>query len=83
MCSHFPRMARQTELGEIAISLERAALQAGEFGHTTLDEVRILLLHGVLHLTGLDHDNDRRPHGARRKTLARRVRSAGNIDRAR
>lgn len=54
----FPAIGPSNQLGEIAISLERAALQAAEFGHTTLDEVRILLLHGVLHLTGLDHDND-------------------------
>ena len=45
------------DLGEIAISMERAAAQAAEFGHSCLDEVRILILHGVLHLTGLDHEN--------------------------
>jgi probable rRNA maturation factor len=54
----FRTIGPTNELGEIAISLERAAVQAAEFGHTTLDEVRILLLHGVLHLTGLDHESD-------------------------
>lgn len=46
------------EAGEIAISLDRAAAQAAEYGHSVADEVRILMLHGVLHLTGLDHETD-------------------------
>jgi len=50
----FPSVSTN-ELGEIAISMERAAAQAAEFGHPCLDEIRILMLHGVLHLTGLDH----------------------------
>jgi probable rRNA maturation factor len=45
-------------LGDIAISLARARAQAKEFKHTTEDELRILMLHGVLHLTGLDHETD-------------------------
>ncbi|HUA86095.1 MAG TPA: rRNA maturation RNase YbeY [Bryobacteraceae bacterium] len=44
--------------GEIAISLDRAAAQAKEHGHTFADEVRILMLHGVLHLAGYDHETD-------------------------
>jgi len=45
-------------LGDIAISLARARAQAREFGHSLEDELRILMLHGVLHLTGLDHETD-------------------------
>jgi probable rRNA maturation factor len=45
-------------LGDIAISLDRARAQAKEWGHSTEDEIRILMLHGVLHLTGLDHETD-------------------------
>lgn len=44
--------------GEIAISLDRAVAQAAELGHAIGDEVRILMLHGMLHLSGLDHEND-------------------------
>jgi probable rRNA maturation factor len=44
--------------GDIAISLERAAAQAAGHGHTVFDEIRILMLHGVLHLSGLDHESD-------------------------
>ena len=48
-------------LGEIAISLDRAKAQAEEFGHRYFDELRLLMLHGFLHLTGFDHERD---HGA-------------------
>jgi probable rRNA maturation factor len=48
-------------LGELAISAGRAAKQARQFGHSQLDEIRILMLHGVLHLVGMDHETD---HGA-------------------
>src|SRR5437879_6299103 len=46
------------EGGEIAISLDRAAAQAAEHGHSLEAEVRILMLHGLLHLTGMDHQAD-------------------------
>ena len=45
-------------LGDIAISLGRARAQAREFGHTIEREVQILMLHGVLHLMGHDHESD-------------------------
>jgi probable rRNA maturation factor len=45
-------------LGDIAVSMARARAQAKQFGHTPDDELRILMLHGVLHLTGLDHETD-------------------------
>jgi probable rRNA maturation factor len=45
-------------LGDIAISLGRARAQAREFGHAIEEEVRILMLHGVLHLMGHDHETD-------------------------
>jgi probable rRNA maturation factor len=46
-------------LGDIAISLGRARVQAQERGHSIETEVCILLLHGVLHLMGMDHETDR------------------------
>ncbi len=55
----FPSGAMAGNIGEIAISLERAAEQALAFGHGMFDEVRILMLHGFLHLSGLDHETDR------------------------
>jgi len=53
----FPSAAKPF-LGDLAISAARARAQARRFGHSTEDEVRILMLHGVLHLTGLDHEAD-------------------------
>jgi len=46
-------------LGDIAISLPRARAQAHEFRHSTEREIQILMLHGLLHLLGLDHETDR------------------------
>lgn len=46
------------DAGEIAISFDRAAEQAAAHGHSTDDELRILMLHGALHLAGMDHETD-------------------------
>lgn len=45
-------------LGDIAISLERAAIQAEENKLTLDDEIAQLILHGLLHLCGYDHETD-------------------------
>ncbi|MGD0798474.1 MAG: rRNA maturation RNase YbeY [Acidobacteriaceae bacterium] len=44
--------------GDLAISLETAGRQARVQGHTLEEEVKVLLLHGVLHLAGMDHETD-------------------------
>ena len=54
----FPSGATEGELGDLAISADRAEAQAREFGHARMDEIRVLMLHGILHLTGMDHEND-------------------------
>ncbi len=46
------------ELGEIAISFDRASEQARTYGHAVDEELRILMLHGILHLSGMDHETD-------------------------
>jgi len=51
--------ASGTGIGEMAISVERAAAQALAFGHSVVEEIRLLMLHGALHLTGHDHEIDR------------------------
>ncbi len=44
--------------GDIAISLEIAARNARGLGHSVVQEIRILVLHGILHLAGYDHESD-------------------------
>lgn len=70
-------------LGEIAISYDRAAEQAATLGHGVEQELRILMLHAVLHLAGMDHETD---HGRMRREEARWRRHfqlpAGLIERA-
>jgi probable rRNA maturation factor len=55
----FPTDGQEGSLGEIAISFDRAREQASEHSHAVDQEIRILMLHGVLHLLGMDHEHDR------------------------
>jgi probable rRNA maturation factor len=55
----FPSGSESGFAGEIAISVDRATEQAAAFGHSVSEEIRILMLHGVLHLLGMDHEKDR------------------------
>lgn len=45
--------------GDIAISTEMAREQASRLGHALEQELKILLLHGLLHLAGYDHERDK------------------------
>jgi len=54
-------------LGEVIISYPQAEIQAAEHGHSARKEVAILLVHGVLHLLGYDHDQP-----GRQKTMQAR-----------
>jgi probable rRNA maturation factor len=55
--------------GDLAISLDTAGRQAQEFGHALLLEVKVLLLHGLLHLAGLDHEQDTGQMARRERAL--------------
>jgi probable rRNA maturation factor len=55
----FPSGEPLGPLGDIAISWHRVLDQAAAHGHPPATEVQILLLHGVLHLLGYDHETDR------------------------
>jgi probable rRNA maturation factor len=54
----FPTGQASDDLGEIAISVETAARQAKDNGLTLNGEISQLILHGLLHLSGYDHETD-------------------------
>lgn len=60
--------------GDLAISLDTAFKQAKEQGHSLRDEVRVLLLHGLLHLYGMDHEVDEGEMAAREAELRAQLR---------
>jgi probable rRNA maturation factor len=65
--------------GDIAISLETAARQAEEFGHSLQNEVKILLLHALLHLNGMDHETDKGEMAARETKLRAKLKLPVNL----
>ena len=50
--------AESRPLGDIVIAAGRARRQAAEAGHSLATELRVLALHGLLHLLGYDHERD-------------------------
>jgi probable rRNA maturation factor len=50
--------AEKFNLGDIAVSVDTAAVQAKENGLTLDGEIAQLILHGLLHLCGYDHETD-------------------------
>jgi probable rRNA maturation factor len=60
--------------GDLAISFDAAARQAQRFRHPVITELKILMLHGLLHLAGHDHETDAGEMAAREEQLRRRFR---------
>jgi probable rRNA maturation factor len=44
--------------GDLAISVDTARKQAADMGHSVSIEIKVLMLHGLLHLAGYDHETD-------------------------
>ena len=69
--------------GEIAISADLATQNARDLGHSPAQEVKILVLHGILHLRGYDHECDNGQMARREKQLrAKLYLPLGLIERA-
>jgi probable rRNA maturation factor len=60
-------------LGDVAISPAAARRNAKTYGRTLGNEIRILILHGVLHLLGYDHETDRGAMNRLEQLLRRRL----------
>ncbi|CAN1120554.1 Endoribonuclease YBEY, chloroplastic [Linum perenne] len=68
MSQHVPELKIPVlMLGDVVISVETAARQAEERAHSLLDEIQILLVHGLLHLLGFDHEISKQAEAEMRK----------------
>lgn len=77
-----PATAKQFA-GEIAVSAEIATRNARQLGHSPAEEVKILVLHGILHLRGYDHECDNGQMAKREEQLRAKLRlPLGLIQRA-
>lgn len=69
--------------GEIAISAEIASQNARSLGHSAAEEIKILVLHGMLHLSGYDHECDNGEMARREQQLRAKLRlPSGLIERS-
>lgn len=76
--------AHPSHLGDLAVSVATARRQARAHGHALATELRILLLHGLLHIAGYDHERDRGQMRRRERALRRQFGlPPGLIERAR
>lgn len=65
--------------GEIAISADIAMENSRQFGHSAAKEIKILALHGILHLAGWDHERDNGEMARKEAQLRRRFNLPANL----
>lgn len=65
--------------GDLVISLETALRQAAERSHSLETEIKVLLLHGLLHLAGYDHETDEGQMQRREVRLRRKLGLPGGL----
>jgi probable rRNA maturation factor len=68
----FPAEDGSDYAGDIAISINHAREQAKQLGHSLSEEIRVLMLHGALHLAGMDHETDNGTMRRRENLLRKR-----------
>jgi probable rRNA maturation factor len=79
-----PQVSRKPNAaaGDVAISADIARENAVRLGHSVADEVKILVLHGILHLAGFDHERDNGQMARKETRLRRQLKlEAGLIER--
>ena len=59
--------------GDVAISADIAAQNARRLGHSAAEEIKVLALHGILHLAGYDHERDRGQMARKEARLRRQL----------
>jgi probable rRNA maturation factor len=76
-----PEVSRQAKrvAGEVAVSADIARENASRFGHSVADEVKILVLHGILHLAGFDHERDNGRMARKENQLRLRLKLEGGL----
>jgi probable rRNA maturation factor len=78
-----PETANGGQGGDLAISLDTASVHAAAYGHTLQMEVKILILHGLLHLAGYDHERDQGQMSRRESKLRKQFAlPAGLVERS-
>lgn len=77
----FPALAELDgrNAGDIAISADIASANAKQLGHSLSDELKVLVLHGVLHLAGHDHERDNGDMAALEARLRQELRLPGSL----
>jgi probable rRNA maturation factor len=71
--THFNGTDKRAFAGEIAISADIARANAAGLGHSAALEVKLLALHGILHLAGLDHERDNGEMARKEASLRRKL----------
>jgi probable rRNA maturation factor len=70
-----PGASRTQEIaGDLAVSVNTARRQAGERGHSLATDIKVLTLHGLLHLAGYDHETDQGEMARREQKLRAKFR---------
>ncbi len=69
----FPARERNGYRGDVVISVDTARRQARRYRHGLEEEIKLLALHGALHLLGYDHETDRGRMNRRERQLRRRL----------
>lgn len=76
-------LVQSEEKGDLAVSVPTALRQARQQGHSLSTELKVLILHGLLHLAGFDHETDDGEMARRERRLRARLRlPEGLIERA-